>query len=110
MSLSGFTLGTILYSILAFNQYNQNTDCQDIKVEFKILSKADGNEVKIIPTGGKKPYRIIFFEPNGKLLSEDFKRQSFAGIPSGDYTCVIIDGRNCRKSVDFNVPWLDAGY
>ena len=104
MALPGFILISFFYSIPVFSIPKQIIDCEGIKAEIKILSESDGNRVKIIPSGGSKPYRIIFFEPGGRLISEDFKRQSFSGVPAGDYTVVIIDGHNCRKSIDFKVP------
>jgi len=104
MHLTGFILFLFLAAGLPASKFIQKPDCQRVNAEISVSSDESGSIVKIQPAGGTRPYRIIVFEPGGRLISEDFRRQTFSGVASGDYTCVIIDGENCRKTIDFKVP------
>lgn len=93
-----------LYFLLLLNLAPTGGNCEALDARITITRTAATSSVQIEPSGGQKPYRIIFFKASGALLSEDFSKQEHRGLSSGKYQCVIVDGKNCRKSFDVNIP------
>jgi hypothetical protein len=80
-------------------------DCTTFDVEVRITPAAgSGQKVNIHPSGGKRPYKIIFYKESGQLVSDDFTRQEHMNVPAGKYGCVVVDKNNCRKIIDIEVP------
>lgn len=94
----------LLSGFLFQNPISDNPECGSFSVAVSIRAEQSGAQVRFSPSGGLPPYRVVFFRQSGELISDDFDRQVHERIPAGQYQCVVIDGRNCRKNLIVNVP------
>lgn len=77
--------------------------CDDIQVTARITEDPNGSKITMNVDGGEAPYKYIFYKQSGGLLSEDFDSNAVTGLQKGKYFCTVIDKKNCKKTIEFEV-------
>lgn len=54
-------------------------------------------QVTFMTEGGKAPYRYIFYDNTGNLVSEAFSAGTYKNVLKGDYQCLAVDSGQCRQ-------------
>ena len=104
MLLSSFTASVLLFfssfgSLGLLPPDRPNNNCPSISISYKATAKTDGMfSLEFSVNGGKGPYKFIFYEESGKLVSEEFNRSIFRSLKPGSYQLTVIDSRNCRET------------
>jgi hypothetical protein len=78
-------------------------DCGEITIAIKISEETDGSKVAVTPKGGQAPYKYIFSEKSGELVSEDFDNNTAKGLEKGKYFCTVIDKKYCKKNFEIEI-------
>lgn len=82
------------------NKKSVNPDCPEIEVTAKYVETTSGKyNVKFDAAKGVQPYRFIFYDVSGKLISKSFKTNEINSVPPGNYFLTVIDENNCKKSL-----------
>jgi hypothetical protein len=78
--------------------------CESVKITVN-LSPALGNlsNVEVVVSDAKKPVRYVFFNSEEEPLNQDYKSALMKNLKPGKYTCLVRDGGNCRKKIEFEV-------
>ena len=99
---------TLLLSIsVAFNleQAIAPPVCPEIKIQYNVrLSEPKTNIIQFDITGGSAPYSIIFFDSKGRLISQDFSRNTFGQLSAGTYQCLVVDQNKCSNILNVIIP------
>lgn len=104
MLLSSFSAAVLLFlsslgSVASPPPNNPAKDCPVITISFTAIAKQPGLfSLEFIVSGGKEPYKYVFYEESGKLVSEDFNQSSFGSVKAGNYQVTVIDRENCRET------------
>jgi hypothetical protein len=81
----------------------QQAECDDIQAIAKISQEPNGSKIMISIEGGYAPFKYLFYKKSGHLLSENFDSSTTTVIDKGKYFCTVIDKRNCKKTIEFEV-------
>jgi hypothetical protein len=77
--------------------------CEKVKVSY-ILNQDQGNtKVSVNVDGGKSPYKYIFYNISGDLMTEDFDNNSLSNLQKGIYYCMVTDKDKCRKTIEIEI-------
>lgn len=72
-------------------------ECPDIRVSYSVKkNESTLYTVDFELTGGTSPYKVIFYQESGKLVSADFSKKDFSGLNAGNYHVTVIDKNNCK--------------
>lgn len=80
-----------------------NDPCDDLKVRTEInYTTGDLNKgrLKVEVEGGMEPYYYVFFDKEGKPLTEDINYSFFNFSSKETIYCRIMDGNGCKKTVE----------
>lgn len=84
---------------------NSPDNCPDFRVS--VASEQDVNSktyaVRFTAEGGKAPYRYIFYDKTGKLVSEAFSAGAYKNVLSGDYQCLAVDSGPCKQHLTISL-------
>jgi hypothetical protein len=97
----------LFFGFLTFNSFTNSFqkrgDCNNLIVSIAMEKEPGGRKVTVKPEGGKAPYKYVFYNEAGYLISEDFDTNFAAGLASGKYFCTVIDKNNCKKTIDIEI-------
>lgn len=79
--------------------------CPDFRVSVTSAQEVNANtfEVKFTAEGGKAPFRYIFYDKTGQLVSEDFSAGTYKNLLSGDYQCLAVDSGHCKQHLTIHL-------
>jgi hypothetical protein len=77
--------------------------CDDIQASAKVSQETNGSKITISIEGGYAPFKYLFYKKSGHLLSENFDSSTAIAMDKGKYFCTVIDKRNCKKTIEFEV-------
>ena len=79
-------------------------DCSSFEVSHRVEAAKNGKStVSITASGGVSPYKYIFYQESGNLISNDFDSNRVGNLSKGKYFCTVADKTNCRKTVEFEI-------
>lgn len=79
--------------------------CDKISLEAELVqpNHQSGYKVKLTADGGQRPYKYIFCNDSGRLISEDFDKVDYDGLSKGIYFSTVIDSRGCKKTIEIEI-------
>ena len=114
MLLSSFPAAVFLFlsslgSVASLPPNRPVKDCPAITITYTTTAKQPGLfSLEFIVSGGKEPYKYIFYEESGKLVSEEFNQSSFSSVKAGNYQLTVIDSKNCRETKSIQLKWRNG--
>jgi hypothetical protein len=97
----------LFFSVLASLPFpegrGQQAGCDDIHASAKVSQESNGAKITISIEGGYAPFKYLFYKKSGHLLSENFDQSTATIMDKGKYFCTVIDKRNCKKTIEFEV-------
>lgn len=100
----------LLFSTLSADAQTAEPVNKDACTSFKVTvttipsEKPNNYEVRFTTEGGKAPYRYIFYDLTGRLVSEAFGAGRYDNLKSGDYQCLAVDSGHCRQPLTIHLP------
>jgi hypothetical protein len=80
-------------------------ECPEIKVTYSIKKNESAlYSIDFELTGGRAPYKLVFYMASGRLISSDFSKTGFSGLDSGEYQLTAFDKNNCRITQKVQLP------
>jgi len=103
-------LKALFFSLFVFTGHfaldfraDESSDCGNFTVSFTTMKEANGTKLEVEASGGSAPYKYIFYKESGDLLSDDLDSKSVSGLQQGKHFCIIVDKKNCKKTIEIEI-------
>ena len=75
------------------------------KVTVEQMDAADGKkrQFKLLPSGGKSPYKFVVYKSSGHLVSDDFDKSVFDDMNPGTYHVIVVDEKGCKNQLEIQL-------
>ena len=76
-----------------------------LKVTVEQMDATDGKkgQFKLLPSGGKSPYKFVVYKSSGHLVSDDFDKSVFDDMNPGTYHVIVVDEKGCKNQLEIQL-------
>ena len=99
MVLSNILLGCLSFFSILFTQ-----SCPQIDVNYTVDAVEEKYRVTLTVDGGHAPYRYMFYDSNGRHVTEGYEYLAdYVDVSQGEYLAVVYDENGCSGKVKINI-------
>jgi hypothetical protein len=100
----GLVLVFVLATSIGVRSLASYPECS-FKVEVDQMDAREGKkgQFKLLPSGGKSPYKFVVYKSSGHLVSEDFDKSEFNGMNPGTYHVIVVDEKGCKNQLEIQL-------
>jgi len=98
-----FSLFLFTEAVTPYFRTGVTNDCGNFKATFTTSKEESGTKLVIEVSGGSAPYKYIFYKQSGDLVSFNLDSNFVTGLPSGKYICLVVDKKNCNKTLEIEI-------
>lgn len=74
-----------------------------VKIEQLDSTPERKGQFKLLPSGGKAPYKFVVYKTSGHLVSEDFDKSVFDEMSPGTYHAIVVDEKGCKNQLEIQL-------
>ncbi len=74
-----------------------------VKIEQLDSTPERKGQFKLLPSGGKAPYKFVVYKSSGHLVSEDFGKSEFDEMSPGIYHAIVVDEKGCKNQLEIQL-------
>lgn len=75
----------------------------NVKIEQLNSTPGRKGQFKLLPSGGKAPYKFVVYKSSGHLISEDFNKSVFDELSPDTYHAIVVDEKGCKYQLEIQL-------
>lgn len=101
--MSKILIVSIFFGLLWDEPDSKVVSCEAFSVKAEVTIESSVSKVKILTERGQAPMKYILYRYSGELISKEWSRNAIDGLNRGKYYCTVVDAKNCRRTVEFEI-------